>query len=532
MPSDIHQFSVLTFNLFKYTILMIQDKTSLFMKHPEVSNMSNTEIKPNILVIMTDQHSKFFLGTYGNKLVRTPNLDRLAKQGMKFTNTYCAAPLCVPSRMSFLTSQSPTNNEVWNNNHILNSGIPTWATLLSTAGYETSLLGRMHFSDIDQHHGFEYRPVSERGAGPVGFTHKGGPFWTKFPGKTSGQSRAGVEIAGTGHTHYQWSDEERTRVTVEWLKEKAKNPSHPFAAVLGYVLPHCPYVALKDLFDYYYDKIEIPSAECEQPDTIKRFRKIRGLIDPELPKERIRVALAAYYALCEHIDSLIGNVLDTLESTGLAENTLVIYTSDHGEMAGEHGCWWKSNYYEGSAGVPMIARWPGVINPDTISNNVCNLMDIGPTLAEIAGTSFPYGIDGRSMLEIMKNGNDQNWENETFCEFADFNGGQFPSKMIRSGPWKLWFYADNEKLAPALFNLDEDPNELNDLGTDPQYENIRKILFEKIYEGWNPESVLVKSRRNWDYFDLLREWGLATDPEAPDAMIYPSDAYESDVELL
>ncbi len=487
--------------------------------------------KPNILVIMTDQHSKHFIGSYGNKIVRTPNLDKLASEGMRFSNAYCAAPLCVPSRMSFLTSMTPTKNQVWNNNHILNSGIPTWATLLSAAGYETALLGRMHFSDIDQMHGFESRPVGERGAGPVGFKQKGGPFWTKFPGSTSGQSRSSVEIAGKGHTHYQWSDEERTRKACDWLTEKSNCNERPFAAVIGYVLPHCPFVAPKDLFDYYYEKTEIPEVEVSQPATITRYRKMRGILEP-LPDERIRIARAAYYGLCEHIDSLIGNVMDTLDKTGLSKDTVVIYISDHGEQAGEHGCWWKSNYYEASAGVPMIARWPGVIKPGSVSDAVCNLMDIGPTLADIAGTSFPYEVDGHSLFKTMTEGSDPDWINETTCELADFRGGYFPSRMVRKGPWKLWVYGDSEALPPSLFNLDDDPEEQIDLGLDSAYEAIRNELLETIYNGWDPEDVIEKSKKQWDYFELLKKWGTSVNPDAPFALMYPSDEYESDVELL
>lgn len=488
--------------------------------------------RPNILIIMTDQHSRHFLGCYGNEIVRTPNLDRLASEGMMFTDTYCPAPLCVPSRMSFMTSQTPTNNQVWNNNNILNAGIPTWANILGAAGYETALLGRMHFCDTDQLHGFESRPVSERGAGPVGFTHKGGPFWTKFPGGTSGQKRLSVEIAGHGHTHYQWSDEERTRKAVGWLKEKASSQAKPFAAVIGYVLPHCPFVGPRELFDYYYDKVDIPDVEESQPETIRRYRDKRGILTPKMPDERVRVARAAYYALCEHIDMLIGQVLDTLDETGLAENTVVMYVSDHGELAGEHGCWWKSNYYEGSAGVPMIARWPGVISPGSVSGSVTNLMDIGPTVAEIAGTCFPYDIDGRSMMKIMKDSSDPGWTDETTSELADFNGGYFPSRMVRSGPWKLWVFDDEENLPPSLYNLEDDPGELNDLAGIPEYADKLEELLKKAYDGWNPEYVLEQSKRNWDYFDVMREWGQAVDPEAPFAMVYPSDEYESDVKLL
>jgi len=490
--------------------------------------------RPNILVIMSDQHSKHFLGCYGNQLVRTPNLDRLGEEGMRFDNAYCPAPLCVPSRMSFLTSRTPSANEVWDNNHILSSGIPSWATVLTVAGYETSLIGRMHFCGPDQRHGFEHRPVGEASAGPVGMTRKGGPAWTRFSGNTSGQCREAVEVAGRGHTHYQWADEERTRVAVRWLKDKAGGGRRrPFAAVLGYVLPHCPFVAPKPLFDYYYERVDIPPVEQRQPATIRRWRDIRGVLDPPLGEERVRVARAAYYGLCEHIDSLIGQVLDTLEETGLSRDTLVIYTSDHGEMAGDHGCWWKSNYYEGSVGVPLIARWPGVVRASTDSQAICNLLDIGPTLAHAGGTEIPYPVHGRSLYKVLTDGHDESWPDETFSELIDHQGPTpLASRMIRSGPWKLWIHADEQKLPPALFHLHDDPRELCDLGEEPAHADIRKRLLDRINAEWDPEQAVKKSKEYRQYFSLLRRWGRTVDPDCPDAMIYPSSEYEKDVELL
>ncbi len=490
--------------------------------------------QPNILLIMTDQHSRKFLGCYGNPLVCTPNLDRLSEQGMRFCNAYCPSPLCVPSRMSFMTSCTPSENEVWDNNQILHSGIPTWATHLSIAGYETVLLGRMHFCGPDQRHGFESRPVGEMLAGPVGMPAKGGPLWMKFPNSTCGQTRAGVEKAGRGHTHYQWSDEERTRVAVEWLKNRAVGrQSRPFAAVLGYTLPHCPFIAPKELFDYYYERVDIPDVEETQPGTIRRFREARGILDPALPEERIRVARAAYYGLCEYIDSLIGQVLETLEKTGLAENTLVIYTSDHGEMAGEHGCWWKSNYYEGSAGIPLIARWPGIVSAGSESHAVCNLMDIGPTFAEVAGTRISLPVSGQSLCTTLRAGSDDEWCNETFSELVDMKHSEpLPSRMIRSGPWKLWKFHDSEELPPALFNLDQDPNELNDLGCNPAFADVRERLLKRLCQDWNPDEVVEKSRRNCQHFEVLRQWGRTVKPDSPDAMIYPPAEFEEDVELV
>jgi choline-sulfatase len=347
--------------------------------------------RPNILVLMTDQHSRHVLGCYGNGVVRTPNIDRLAGQRVRFTDAYCPAPLCVPSRMSFMTSRTPSQNEVWDNRHILGSSIPTWAHALGIAGYETALIGRMHFVGPDQRHGFEQRPIGERSAGPPGMRARDGPLHTQFPLATHGSSRQAVEIAGRGRTLRQWGDEERTRVAVRWLEERAEsNDGQSFAAVFGTILPNCPYVAPPGLFDYCFDRVDVPQREDRRPATILREQESQGILDPPLTPERIRVARAAYFALCEHVDSLVGQVLDALDRTGLAESTVVIYASDHGDTAGDHGCWGKSTYYQGSAGVPLIARWPGVVAPGTTSRAVCNLTDHRPVEGRPPAGSTPW----------------------------------------------------------------------------------------------------------------------------------------------
>jgi len=343
--------------------------------------------RPNILLIMSDQHSKHVVGAYGNDIVRTPNVDRLSAEGMRFTGAYCAAPLCVPSRMSFLTARTPSRNRVWDNGHILSQSMPTWAHYLSIAGYRTSLIGRMHFRGTDQRHGFEERPIGE--------------FWTDHPG-----------VGGLG--------------TPSW-------------------------------------------------------------------------------------------------------------GADHGDMAGEHGCWWKSNYYEGSAGVPLIARLPGTVPAGAQSDAVCNLVDIGPTFVELAGGEPMRDVDGRSMWPLMRGQPQPEWPNETFSEFVEvkYTGDtNYPSRMIRSGPWKLWHYADEAGLPPALFNLDEDPDELQNLGRDPEHAGVRDRLLAKLHEGWDPQRVqrdaLEASRR----MPVLKEWGRCVSPECPDALGFPPEGLEDEIEVL
>lgn len=476
---------------------------------------------------MTDQHSKYHLGCYGDGLVRTPNLDRLAASGMRFDNAYCASPVCVPSRMSFMTSRRPSANRVWNNNHVLRSDIPTWAHTLGIAGYETALIGRMHFVGSDHRHGFERRPIGEYSAHHPGASRQGGPHLVKLAG-TSGQSRRAVEVAGRGRTSYQAFDDMVTDKACEYLHEKAtSSDDRPFAAVAGFVLPHCPFAAPADLFDYYYDRVDVPQPDADEranePAAIRKFKQLRGLYPP-LDEERIRVARAAYFGLCEYFDSLAGRVLDTLKETGLDENTLVIYCSDHGEMAGEHGCWWKSNYYEGSVGVPMIASKPGDIPEGTATSTICNLMDIGPTFAEVAGAGPMHDTDGESLWEVMTGGALS--RDETFSEHLGQEG--IPSRMIRTGPWKYYEYHDTTP--SVLFNLNEDPGELNDLGTSPSHEAIRAELAPRLHAGWDPEFVLSESATMDKDLRTVEAWGAAVEPVHPDTLPIPEDA--EDVELL
>lgn len=497
--------------------------------------------RPNILVIMSDQHSRRVLGCYGNRIVRTPNLDRLASEGLLFTDAYCPSPLCVPSRMSFMTSRFPGRNRVWDNSHILSGGIPTWAHALTVAGYETALIGRMHFVGPDQRHGFELRPIGEFGARHPGAPGKGGRWWTKYPPAAVSQSRESVTVAGRGTTAYNWFDGKVAQAACEYLSGKAKNSGRPFAAVAGFLLPHNPYIAPKELFDYYYERVDIPEVEEAQPASVTRRRRNSGLLEP-LPEERVRVARAAYFGLCEQFDCCVGQVLDCLDETGLAGDTLVIYCSDHGDMAGEHGLWAKSCYYEGSAGVPLTARLPGVIDAGSVSNAVCNIMDIGPTLIDAAGAEPLHSIDGYSLWAALQGDLSAERPQKTFSEFVGLrawprdalpdNFPQMPSRMIRSGKWKLWLHVDEDNLPPALFDLEADPDERHDLGTDETHRDVREELLSRLREGWDPEEASRASIDATKSRSVLSAWGQAVRPECPDTLPFPDASVEADIELL
>ncbi len=469
----------------------------------------------NILVIMSDQHSKFHLGCYGDGLVRTPHLDQLAEEGMRFSNVYCPSPICAPSRMSFMTGRRPTANRVWSNNHILSSAIPTWAHAMGAAGYETAISGQMHFIGSDQRHGFERRLMGSPSALHPGADWPGAPRFRKVPLGTLGQGRRSAEVAGYGRTYLQAFDEQVTEAACNYLEEKSKDRGgRPFAVVAGCVLPHCPYFApTKELFEYYYDRVDVPQPTPEErqrePTAIRRVKRLRGF-DRPLPEERIRVARAAYFGMCEYFDSLVGRILQTLKDTGLDKETLVLYCSDHGEMAGEHGLWSKSVYYEAAASVPLIARLPGVI-PEGLENSaICNLMDLGPTMVEMADREPMQATDGQSLWPMLCGEKASDRFIETFSELAIGGDENVPSRMIRSGPWKLSKYHDIA--LPILFNLEEDPLEQNDLGSDPRHEGVRTALLERLYDGWDPDSVSEQIAALDRDMELITFWGKAAQP--------------------
>ena len=441
--------------------------------------------QPNILLILSDQHSPHVLGCAGDSVVRTPVLDGLAKRGVRFSDTSCANPLCVPSRMTFLTSRHSSDIRVWTNSCRLRSDIATFVHHLVNAGYSTTLCGRMHFNGPDQRHGFERRIIGDVHA-----------KLEHIPGVTAGQHADGVKFAGPGRTAYDRYDEEVTKVCCEHLAALDKQPpNRPFFMTVGYVLPHCPFIARKELFDEYYETVDVPKLPEGYHDRLHPFmkgwrehREVDSITD-----EEVRIARAAYYGLVTTMDEFIGQIMDTLAGTQFADNTVVVYASDHGEMAGEHRMWWKSSFYQGSVGVPMIFSWPGHIAEGRTSDAVTNLLDIGPTLVDLAGGEPMPLVRGNSLRGFLEgDGRVPDWPDVTYSEYGGLQGDA-PGRMVRKGKWKLNHYHGHGH--QQLFNRDDDPGEWNDLGQDDDYLVIRDELLALANDGWSGETILEATAR-------------------------------------
>lgn len=467
---------------------------------------SENRKRPNIVVIMSDQHNPHIMGRAGNEIVRTPNLDRLAEEGTYFSNAYTPAPLCVPARMAFMTGEYASDIRVWSNSPSrLCPNIATFAHALGGAGYEAVLSGRMHFAGFDQFHGFEkrlfgdcWRYLTPETIGNVGNLEK-----AKY--RTTGAAKFAVEVAGFGKNGYLAFDKKVTEKSCEFISTH-NSDDRPYCLVTGFMAPHNPLICNEELFKYYFDKLSVPDVSGEGDSSVlspamKKWSEVCE-IDGITPEQHHR-ALAAYYSLIEEMDSNVGKIIDAVKKSDEAENTILIYVSDHGDMATEHGgLWWKSCFFEEAAGIPMIISNPALSNQPDEVKSIVSLIDVTATILDFAQCDVMADMSGRSLKKFLEEDESKVvWENETFSEVIGGKGFG-PSCMLRRDEWKLIYYSDFDCV--QLFNLEEDPAEKNDRSEDPSCCEIVKNMLEKIHSRWSAERMIkeyAKERRNHAIID-------------------------------
>ena len=476
-------------------------------------------MKPNIVIIMADQLAPHFCGTYGHKVAKTPNIDSLAKGGMRFDAAYCNSPLCAPSRFSFMSGQLVSRIAAYDNASEFKAATPTFAHYLKTLGYRTCLSGKMHFVGPDQKHGFQDRITTDIYPSDFAWT----PDWEapderidKWYHNMQTVKESGVAVA-TFQTDY---DDEVGFAAKRWLidrgRDRANGNKEPFAMVASFIHPHDPYVAKPEWWNLYSDnQIDLP--ECKiAPEKMDPFsRRLMDGIEASyvpLSNEEIIRARRAYLANVSYFDSKVGEIVKTLKDINEIENTLIIVTADHGDMLGERGLWYKMNFFEHSARVPLIFSGPNVVKGN--NKDSCSLVDILPTLLEVAGGGkgmLGEPIDGRSLLPLARGEKGQ--KNEAIGEYcAEMT--PYPVFMIRRDNFK-YIHCDPDP--PQLYNLDEDPLEKNNLAFDLSYSSLVENFSKEVSERWNSEKLRLdiintqKSRRalhsameagageHWDY---------------------------------
>ncbi|MEZ5905205.1 MAG: sulfatase-like hydrolase/transferase [Geminicoccaceae bacterium] len=316
---------------------------------------------PNLLFLFSDQHAAKVAGCYGDPLVQTPNLDRLAARGVTFDNAYCPAPICVPSRMALHTGRWPKNQHVWINSDMLPSDLPTMAHSLAISGRRPTLVGRMHSLGPDQLRGYSERLVGDHSSNwpGIGSNHDMGPL-----GHAHLPNRDSLSNAGCGQSSYEAHDVDVVEAACAHLdalgERRRSGDATPFAATVGFMLPHNPYVARPEDYRLYEGRVGLPGIPAapagEEHPYIAAWRDHSGCRDVD--EASILRARTAYYGLVTRLDTMIGQVLDALERNGLAEDTLIVYASDHGDLIGEHGLWWKMSL-RGQRARPGDPLWPG-----------------------------------------------------------------------------------------------------------------------------------------------------------------------------
>jgi choline-sulfatase len=302
---------------------------------------------PNILVIMSDQHNARVLGAAGDPVVRTPNLDALAESGALLENLYCQAPLCAPSRMSFLTGMLPSQNGVMTNEQMPAPGHPTFAHSAGAAGYRPYLVGKMHALGPDQLQGYVDRAVGDHGPNYAG----GGTRPARGPlDGAMGPAPDSLRKIGAGRNAYQVRDEFAAEAAISHLRrhaieQRSTGRRQPFFLSVGLMLPHQPYVALREEVERYVDRVpppRVPRADTPADDhPFYRWWRTATGIGGGVPERVVDKARTSCWAMVDRLDRIVGGILETVRDLGMADDTLVVYTSDHGDHIGEHGLWWN-----------------------------------------------------------------------------------------------------------------------------------------------------------------------------------------------
>lgn len=467
----------------------------------------------NVLFLFSDQHNQKVAGCYGDSVVQTPNIDKLAQDGVRFDNAYCPSPICVPSRMASLTARWPHRQECWTNDDILRSDLPSWLHAAGAAGYAPVLIGRLHAIGPDQMHGY-----AERQGGDHSPNWQGAPRQSMgVLSETNDPTAASLQKTGAGYSAYQQKDADITEAAVDWLTHQApalNADGKPFCLTVGLMLPHPPYVVDDEAYDLYAGKVPPPELGPEAADHAfhRWWRDNRGVAD--LTAEEADRARTAYWGLVHRMDEMIGRVLEALEAAGLMENTLIIYASDHGDHLGERGLWWKHTFYEESVKVPLIMRLPGVLPAGEVRDQVVNLVDLSQTMLEAMGTDQLPHADGRSFWTLAQDAT-ASWSNETFSEYCTdtvpaWTGGRaVQQRMIRSDQWKLIIYNDE---APQLFNLNADPSEQHNLADNPEYRQVQHRLMARLTQDWDPTAIAERMLERRVEKDIVLNWAQQTSP--------------------
>ncbi len=443
----------------------------------------------NLIFILTDQHTRDITGCYGHPLVQTPNIDRLAMQGTRFTNAYTNCPICVPARASLATGRYVHQIGHWDNAFPYYGDIPSWGHRVREQGHQVDSVGKLHFRSAEDDNGFtnEVEPLHVvEGIGDVlGCIRDDPPIRAKH---------GSLESAGPGDSTYLQYDARNGDAACRWLDEAA-NEGKPWVLFLSLVCPHPPYIAPPELYNMYpHDEVVLPAQwrREEWPDhpTMESFRQFFDF-SGGYDEATLRRLAATYYAMCTYVDGQVGRVLDAVAANGFSTNTRIVYAADHGECLGARGILGKFTMYEESAAVPLI-----LAGADIPQGKVCNtpvsLVDCFPSVLEAVGAEpavADIDLPGESLWGIAQAADR---DRTVFSEYHAV-GSRRGSYMLRDRRYKYIYHVEAR---PQLFDLSIDPQECNDLALKPEYAKLVDEWEQRLRQVLDPEAVDAQARHD------------------------------------
>ena len=453
--------------------------------------------RPNILWFCTDQQRADTIHSLGNPHIRTPSIDRLAADGIAFNRAYCTSPICTPSRVSFLTGRYPrTTRARWNANTEFPADEVLITRLLADSGYDCGLVGKLHIAGADK----RVEPRVNDGYRVFLWSHHPMPDWPE-----SDYTKWLAEKGESWERHYHVPPESRHAYAgmpaelhqTTWCAEKciqfiSEPHDGPWLMSVNVFDPHHPLDPPKEYLDRYDpDSLPLPlyrEGELENKPKFQQIHKGRqtygqAVSGLELSDRQKRECTAAYYAMIELIDDQFGRIMAALEDTGQLDNTIVIFTSDHGELMGDHGIYWKGCYfYEGLVRVPLIVSWPGRL-PSHRSDALVELHDLAPSILELAGIEVPDRMQAKSLLPILTGETDHH-RDHVLCEYyralgyapLDANG-----TMLFDGRYKICVYHESEP--GELYDLQTDPGEFDNLWDKPEFADLKMHMLKRCFDA-------------------------------------------------
>ncbi|WP_089340129.1 choline-sulfatase [Burkholderia singularis] len=463
--------------------------------------------KPNILILMADQMTPLALRAYGHRVSSTPRIDALAREGVVFDSAYCASPLCAPARFSMLAGKLPSHIGAYDNAAEFPAQTLTFAHYLRAAGYRTILSGKMHFCGADQLHGFEERLTTDIYPADFGWV----PDWERPDVRPSWYHNMSsvIDAGPCVRTNQLDFDDEVTFTSRQKLFDLARERAagrdeRPFCMVASLTHPHDPYAITREYWDRYRDEdIDAPHTSLSFDESDPHSQRLRRVCETDRTPpsaQQVRHARRAYYGALSYVDAQFDAILDALAQTGMAGETIVIVTSDHGDMLGERGLWYKMTFFEGGVRVPLIVHAPGRFAARRVAASVSHV-DLLPTLVELAmgerRTVWPDPVDGQSLVAHLRGdaGHD-----EAIGEYLA-EGAVAPIVMLRRGACKfIHSPADPDQ----LYDLSRDPHELRNLTADSEAAPLADAFRAEIARRWDlpalHRDVIASQRRRRFHF--------------------------------